>query len=217
MFVYFVDSSSNEIDRPIVAALAKLARASLVDPERIVIDQNGRVRLLNVSTLDYCSPHQRKQLEADAEQKHWRWIRAIFDWIPYFPITEGPYWIMKAASTILAPTPSPGRLLTIHVGLKPGLRAHIVEDQTTSRHRKRVSTRVNPKALNFGTLQFCRWALDKVLRHAASSSKRRRMTASGTPLLHIPNLLRTDQVISLLRLAPEPEDKLGGASIVAIK
>jgi hypothetical protein len=101
---------------------------------------------------------------------------------------------MKAASTILAPTPSPGRLLTIHVGLKPVLRAHTVEDETTSSQRKRSSTRVNPKALNFGTLQFCRWDLDKVPKHAASSSKRRRMTASGTPLLHIPHLLRTDQL-----------------------
>jgi hypothetical protein len=57
---------------------------------------------------------------------------------------------MKTASTILAPTPSPRRLLTIHVGLESGLRTHTIKDETTSRHRKRSSTRV----LKFQSPQF---------------------------------------------------------------
>jgi hypothetical protein len=50
----------------------------LVDLYRIAMDENGRVRLLNLSCLRYYAP-QWKQLDEDAKEDHWDSIRTIFD------------------------------------------------------------------------------------------------------------------------------------------
>ncbi|KAJ7827854.1 hypothetical protein B0H14DRAFT_2594958 [Mycena olivaceomarginata] len=68
----------------VFTTLAKLQAASmihgyLVDLYRIAMDENGRVRLLDLSCLRYYAPHQWKQLDEDAKEDHWDSIRAIFN------------------------------------------------------------------------------------------------------------------------------------------
>ncbi|KAJ6463543.1 hypothetical protein C8R45DRAFT_522787 [Mycena sanguinolenta] len=152
-------------DRAVVfAALAKLERANmlhgfLIDTERMMIDENGQVRLLELHALRYYSPHQRKQLEEDAQELHWDRLREIFDVLALSHVGVPlkfmvPSKFMRAASTILMKTPSPERLLSIiltfEANLEANLEAYTAEKEESSRRRR--SHRGKPKALSIGSL-----------------------------------------------------------------
>ncbi|KAJ7813237.1 hypothetical protein B0H14DRAFT_2605225 [Mycena olivaceomarginata] len=127
-------------DRTIVfTALAKLERSFmlhgyLLDPWHIAIDGNGQFRLLDLHALRYHAPHQQKLLEKDAQTEHWGNIRKLFDWIAMCPPdSQVPPQFKKVASTVLARTPSPLRLLAIPVRFEVGLRVHLAEDENVNR------------------------------------------------------------------------------------
>ncbi|KAJ7827887.1 hypothetical protein B0H14DRAFT_3144415 [Mycena olivaceomarginata] len=202
-------------DRAIVfAALAKLERSFmlhgyLVDPWRMAIDGNGQFRLLSLHALRYYAPHQQKLLEKDAQTDHWGNIRTLFDWIAMYP----PQF-KKVASTVLARTPSPLRLLAIPIRFDVGLRDHFAQDENVNRHRKKSSktTRGNPKALAMGTLppdpkgpKAHNSVLAKTSRHIEADAP--------PPYTELPPRVVSITARPRVPLAPE----FGGASIVEVE
>ncbi|KAJ7161051.1 hypothetical protein C8R46DRAFT_1106359 [Mycena filopes] len=143
----------------VFAALSKLESegfvyAGITDDERILIDENDKVRLLNLWHLRRYKKHQRKELEEDAREFHWNRATELFDGLGPVPASI-PYWFTKPAATILAKTPST-RLLLITLKWKvdmPG--AFLYEEQAKARRKatKAARERENAKTLEIGSLR----------------------------------------------------------------
>jgi hypothetical protein len=187
----------------------------LVDPWRMAIDGNGQFRLLSLHALRYYAPHQQKLLEKDAQTEHWGNIRTLFDWIATSPPdSHVPPQFKKVASTVLARTPSPLRLLAIPIRFDVGLRDHFAQDENVNRHRKKSSktTRGNPKALAMGTLP-----LDpkgpKAHNLVLAKTSRRIEADAPPPYTELPPRVVSITARPRVPLAPE----FGGASIVEVE
>ncbi|KAF7369812.1 hypothetical protein MVEN_00313900 [Mycena venus] len=215
-------------DRAIVfAAMAKLERAFMLhafpeydgsaSDQHIVIDEHGRVRLLDLFALEYYTPHQRKKLEEDAEEYHWKRLRVLFeDVLPYSP-SEGPMGFMKPASIVLAKTPSPDRLLVIPVRFEGGLRAYLTQNEDDNRRRKKSSktTRGKSKTLTIGTSPVGP-KLGPKANHLVISRTARNVELGAPPPYSEFSPPHRSANVRLVMLAPEPED-VGGASIVELE
>ncbi|KAJ7456985.1 hypothetical protein FB451DRAFT_1275511 [Mycena latifolia] len=142
----------------VFAAFAKLERAFflhefLIDHQRVLIDEKGRVRILDLQTLVYYPPHERKQFEEKAQKFHWDRLPIIFDGLGPHSAPFPPLFF-KPASTILVRTPSPERVLLITLSFTLDMPASLSDDERSNHRRKKKSTSVrsNAKVLQIGSL-----------------------------------------------------------------
>ncbi|KAJ6492922.1 hypothetical protein C8R47DRAFT_1120443 [Mycena vitilis] len=209
-----------QTDRAAVfAAFAKLERASIlhigiIDDQRIVMDK-GRVRLLDIHDIRVYAPHQRKQLEEDAQRIHWERLNHLFKYMG--PSCGFPARFWKPDTTILAKIPTPERLLVIRgLDLRPPL---LVEDERTNRtrHRKEASkrTRGQAKTSNIGTIPPTAKQSSKALGLVLSNLSRSIEKDAPPAYTELP--VPHGRIHSrLLMLAPDQEDTFG-ASIVEVE
>ncbi|KAJ6554479.1 hypothetical protein B0H19DRAFT_1071866 [Mycena capillaripes] len=205
----------------VFAAFAKLERAfmlhgGIIDDQRIVMDEKGRVRMQDICDLKYYAPHQRKQLEEDAQKYHWGPIQAVFDSIAVQGCMLPLRWFAKPINTILARTPSPERLLLFSFRLGCDLRTPPAHDEKNNRRRKQSSktTRGNLKTLNIGTMPLGPKQSSKALIMLSNTS---RNIEPEAPPSYTEFPLPYARITSrLLMLAPEQEDTFSSASIVEV-
>ncbi|KAJ7852982.1 hypothetical protein B0H13DRAFT_2083487 [Mycena leptocephala] len=201
-------------DRAVVfAAFAKLERASilhsgLIYGERFMIDHTGKVRLFDLYDIRCYAPHERRNLEEDAQKYHWDRLQTIFDDIGSTSVSY-PLRYRKPTSTILAPTPSPERFFLIAVEFGLDLHFPLAKDETTNRRRKQSSksARGNPKTLQIGTKPLGPKQGLKAFSILLSNTSRNIEPNGPPPYTEFPRFLM---------LAPEPEDT-NGASIVELE
>ncbi|KAJ7270644.1 hypothetical protein B0H12DRAFT_774804 [Mycena haematopus] len=206
-------------DRAIVyAAFAKLERAFmlhgfLIDGERMVINENGRVRLLDISSLQYYAPHQRKQLEEDAQKFHWDCLRKIFNDLAVLGPAM-PYRFSKPASTILVKTPSPERLLLI--SFQSLFQIYIIQNEETDcrQHKPSKRARRNPKTLSLGPLPL--GPKQGARAHGLVLAKPSRRIEAGDPPPHTTYSSHAFVYVPAAMIAPRPEVALS-ASIVEVE
>ncbi|KAJ7730260.1 hypothetical protein DFH07DRAFT_849209 [Mycena maculata] len=198
----------------VFAAFARLERAFmlhgfLIDELRILIDEKGRVRILDLYNLEYYARHKRQKLEEDAQELHWDRLNLLFEGLalPLNRTAVSPLRLWYPASTILARTPAPERRLLVHIIIDlPVYTVQPAKDEKKSRHRK-PSDKGTPKTITIGTV-----SLGPKARELAVSNLLRSIqppppyTESALPHER-PGFRR-------LLLAPSPED--GGASIVEV-
>ncbi|KAJ7454957.1 hypothetical protein B0H11DRAFT_2068370 [Mycena galericulata] len=142
-------TESSQSSRPIrssdraavFAAFAWLERAYivhnfLIDYERILIDEHGRVRVLDLHCFVYYGRHERRKLEKDAQEYHWDALQRLFDGIVQsepLPITY-PMRFLYPSSTFLATTPTPKQFLLITLAFDFPPRT--AEEEKKKSHRK---------------------------------------------------------------------------------
>ncbi|KAJ7042955.1 hypothetical protein C8F04DRAFT_1075388 [Mycena alexandri] len=145
----------------VFAALSKLERAGFVhqglhDGLRILIDERGKVRFMNLLHIRSYAKHERKKLEEDAQFWHWEMLTNLFDSLGPIPASI-PYWFVKPAATILASTPSPERRLLVTLRFEvdmPGADLHDSEAKSKARRKQSSkSARGNWKTLEIGSLR----------------------------------------------------------------
>ncbi|KAJ7630092.1 hypothetical protein DFH06DRAFT_706258 [Mycena polygramma] len=207
-----------QTDRATVfAAFAKLERAfmlhtGIIDDQRILMDK-GRVRLLDIHDIRFYAPHQRKQLEQDAQRFHWESLNRLFKYMG--PTCGFPAQFWKPETTILARTPTPERLLVIRgIDLRSPL---LVEDEKTNRYRKEASKRTRGKAKtsNMGTMPPTAKQSSKAFSFVLSNLSRSIEKEAPPAYTEVP--VTHGRIHSrLLMLAPEREDTFG-ASIVEVE
>ncbi|KAJ6554432.1 hypothetical protein B0H19DRAFT_1294182 [Mycena capillaripes] len=178
----------------VFAAFAKLEGAfmihgGIIDDQRIVMDEKGRVRMQDICDLKYYAPHQRKQLEKDAQN-----ITGVHS----------------------RRTPSPERLLLISFRLGCDLRTPPAHDEKNNRRRKQSSktTRGNLKTLNIGAMPLGPKQSSKALIMLSNTS--RNIEPEAPPSYTEFPLPYARIAYRLLMLAPEQEDTFSSASIVEV-
>ncbi|KAJ7146186.1 hypothetical protein C8R44DRAFT_863981 [Mycena epipterygia] len=228
-FLIGILTEPSELSRPIrrsdraavFAAFAKLERAfmlhkNLMDNQRILIDEKGRVRLLDLNNIICYAPHERKKFEEHAQDYHWDTLQQMFQDLEHWPLNSAPwpqhFW--KPESTILARTPSPERLLLITVSFITDVTPQFGDNKRNNRRQKQSSKglRGNPKTLSIGTTPLGRKAQSLAL---ATISRNIPRPGDPPPYSEFPPT-HGKLPSRLLLLAPEPEDTGSGASIVEL-
>ncbi|KAJ7153445.1 hypothetical protein C8R43DRAFT_1001953 [Mycena crocata] len=214
-------------DRALVfAAFARLERAfiiyrSVLIDHQMLVDENGRLRLPTTLHAVQYNPDDRETFDNDAQHYHWGPLKQLFedlDRIAPYPLTY-PMRFMKPATTLLATTPSPERLLLI-----PSLfsvfdfliKAANKEKDNGRRKQSSKKLRGNPKTLSIGSVSLgpkthsVHIALAKVVRDVEPGAP---PPYSKFP----PGNSRPTFRPRLLLLAPDVEDTTSsGSSIVEV-
>lgn len=205
----------------VFATFARLERAFMlhinVDWQHVMIDENGRVRILDLESLIFYGRHERQRLERDAQKYHWDKLQELCA-RPLDPPPAYPVRFMCSGATILARTPSPERVLLIITDLAYIARVYQdAHDEKKTRKSSSKRLRGNPKTVTVGAVSLApkahTLALSKMPRSIENNQPPPPPPYSESPLPHQrPGFRR-------VLLAPPPEDTIeySGASIVEIE
>ncbi|KAJ7452042.1 hypothetical protein B0H11DRAFT_2068371 [Mycena galericulata] len=198
----------------VFAAFARLERAFmlhdfLIDDQRILINEYGRVRILDLNSIVFYGRHERKKLEEDAQKYHWDRLHQIFENLGPYRSAVYPSRFVYSATTILARTPSPERVLLLTIALDYIARTQ-VPDNEKKRHRKPSSkTRETAKVIIAGPVSLGHKAHKLALTKMAHGSG---YTPPPPPYSKLP-LPYERPAFRRVLLAP-PEDTIDGGGFI---
>ncbi|KAJ7699318.1 hypothetical protein B0H17DRAFT_1049426 [Mycena rosella] len=200
----------------ICAAYAKLERAFIVqgfvNSQTIVVDENSRVRIMDLHSFIYHTRNERKRFEENAQKYHWDSLSEVFGYLAPVPAGFGPRAV-RTTPQVLATIPPPEHLLLVALDFLVDDVAALFDGGKGKRGRKKTSTRGNSKILHIGSLTKASQPHSRAVTTTSPHGQPPPPPYSRSPLPHERLVNRR------LMLAPASEDfdtNGTGASIVEV-